>query len=323
MPVIGASTYSAPPLFTNPHIQTIYPSVFRKVAGVRYERETIDTPDGDFLDLDWSSVGSDRMVLVMHGLEGDSQRAYVRGMVRTFNREGWDALALNFRGCGGRVNKTLRFYHSGQTEDLQTVIEHVASTKRYRGISLVGFSLGGNLALKYLGEPEPETHPLVKCGVAISAPCDLKTSGTKISSPGNRIYIKRFLRLLRRKIRMKMEIMPELINDEGYSEIKDFVQFDNRYTSRINGFRDANDYYEQASSKQFLGNVTLPTLLINAADDPFLSPECYPFEEAQASEAFFLERPGHGGHVGFVTFGKGGSYWHESRALEFITQWAR
>ena len=142
-----------PPLFcSNTHIQTVIPTLFRKVSGVTYQRERIDTPDGDFLDLDWSRVGSKRLAIVLHGLEGNSTRSYMMGMVKALNRGAWDALAVNFRGCGGEPNRRLQMYHSGETGDLQTVIRHVSENDKYSALALVGSSLGGNVILKYLGE---------------------------------------------------------------------------------------------------------------------------------------------------------------------------
>jgi uncharacterized protein len=318
MPLILESTYHPPVLFSNPHVQTVFPSVFRKVAGVHYRRERIETPDNDFLDLDRSTVGAKRLVIVLHGLEGDSGRAYVQGMVKAFNRRGWDALALNFRGCGGEINRTLRFYHSGDTADLQTVIDYIATENIYSEVALVGFSIGGNMVLKYVGETGVTIHPLVKRAVAFSAPCDLAASAARIGSIENRIYLKRFLRMLRRKIRMKMREMPGKIDDSGFDRIKDFKDFDDRYTSVFHGFKDAEDYWRRASSRRFLPGIAVPTLLVNAEDDPFLTPECFPAEEAEKSTCFFLEVPKHGGHVGFVTFDRSGEYWSEGRAADFI-----
>ncbi len=318
MPVINESTYRTPLLFRNPHMQTVFPSLLRKVSGVTYQRERIETPDGDFLDVDASSVGSARAAIVLHGLEGDSSRSYMLGMVRALNRSGWDAIAMNFRGCSGEPNRTLRLYHSGDTQDLDTVVSHVASKANYSELALIGFSLGGNVILKYLGERGNEVHELAKRAVVFSVPCELETGALKISSRPNRLYMQRFLRMLREKIRAKMRIMPELINDNGYEQLRGFKDFDDRYTAPMHGFDSAEDYWRKSSSKPFLHSISVPTLLVNAADDPFLSPECYPFEEAGVNPNFFLEVPGHGGHVGFVSFNSGGQYWSELRAMTFL-----
>ncbi len=297
----------------------MFPSLFRRVRSVHYQRERIETPDGDFLDLDWSRNGSSRLVILLHGLEGDSTRAYMLGMAKALNNAGWDAASLNFRGCSGECNRRLGFYHSGETEDLHTVISHVVEQHTYSDIALVGFSLGGNVILKYLGEQGKRTHPLIKKAVAFSVPCDLASSSEKISRAANSIYLKRFLRMLRKKIRMKMRIMSDAINDRDYRLIKTFKDFDNRYTAPIFGFKDAEDYWEKASCKPLLSRISIPTLLVNAADDPFLTRACYPYEEAGANPMLLLEIPQFGGHVGFVTFNGKGEYWSESRAVSFLS----
>jgi uncharacterized protein len=170
MPLMEKSSYLPPPFFGNGHLQTLYPNLYRRVRGIVYRRERIPTPDGDFLDLDWSRVGSRKLVIVSHGLEGSSLRPYVLGMVRAFNETGWDAVAWNFRGCSGEPNRKLRFYHSGATEDLETVVEHVRRDPTYQKIALVGFSLGGNITLKYLGERGKDAAAAVFGAVAFWFP---------------------------------------------------------------------------------------------------------------------------------------------------------
>ncbi|MGC8659247.1 MAG: YheT family hydrolase [Desulfomonilaceae bacterium] len=319
MPVIVQSSYKAPFLCSNLHIQTVVPTLFRKVKGVDYWRERIITPDGDFLDLDWSSVDSDRLAIVLHGLEGNSTRSYVTGMVKTLNQGAWDGLALNFRGCSGEPNRKLRMYHSGETGDLETVIEHVMlKNTKYSQIALVGFSLGGNLILKYLGERGRNLPSFIKAAVTFSVPCDLKSSSDRISEWSNRLYLKRFLKMLHEKIKIKASMAPEKIDLKGYDKIRTLKEFDDRYTAPLHGFRDAYDYYEKASCRQFLPNISVPTLLINAADDPFLSADCYPYEEAEANPNLILEVPEHGGHVGFMAFNPKREYWSETRAVAFM-----
>jgi len=294
--------------------------VFRKVRGVAYARERIDTPDGDFFDLDWSKVGAARVAVVLHGLEGNSQRSYVLGMVKALNRAGWDAIGLNFRGCSGEINRTARFYHSGDTADLECAISHVASVGEYTEAALVGFSLGGNVVLKYLGERGQQAHSLIKGAVVFSVPCDLTSGALKIGSPDNKLYMKRFLKMLGEKIRLKAAMMPELISHSGFEQLSDFKQFDDRYTAPLHGFASAEDYWRQASSKPLLDKIGVPTLLVNAADDPFLGPECYPKAEANRSSCFFLEIPRCGGHVGFLAFNRLSQYWSESRAVAFLNE---
>ena len=261
------------------------------MSGVTYRRERIETSDGDFIDLDWSEVGSKRLVIVLHGLEGDSGRSYVKGMVRAVNRRGWDAMALNFRGCSGEPNRKPRMYHSGETGDLHTVISHAAGSGALDQLALVGFSLGGNVILKYLGERGSGVLPLVKAAVTISVPCDLTACSVSLGESRNKLYLMRFLKLLGRKIQAKAQLMPEIINDSGYKQIKNLKEFDDRYTAPMHGFRDVNDYYEKSSSIRFIPAISIPTLLINSSDDPFLSASCFPVEAAEANPHFFSRSP--------------------------------
>jgi uncharacterized protein len=318
MPLIEKSSYLPPPFFGNGHLQTLYPNLCRRVRGIVYRRERIPTPDGDFLDLDWSRVGSRKLVIVSHGLEGSSVRPYVLGMVRAFNATGWDAAAWNFRGCSGEPNRKLRFYHSGATEDLETVVEHVRCDPTYRKIALVGFSLGGNITLKYLGERGKDAAAAVFGAVAFSVPCDLRSGAIKMARRANALYMRRFIRMLHDKIRDKMRLFPGEIDDRNYGSVRSFKEFDARYTARLHGFASAEDYWTRASSKPFLPKIKVPTLLVNALDDPFLGPPCYPCEEARKNPFFFLETPPFGGHVGFVAFNGEDRYWSEKRAVEFL-----
>src|SRR5439155_743102 len=204
MPVIAHSTYVAPRLLSNGHVQTFLPTLIRRVRALPYQRERISTPDGDFLDLDWAKTGSRQLAVLAHGLEGDSKAHYMLAMVKALAKRGWDAVAWNARGCSGEPNRVLRFTHSGATEDLQTVISHVLSASNYSQIALIGFSLGGNLTLKYVGERGRELDPRIKAAVAFSVPCDLQSGSRKLAEPANRIYMRRFLVTLHDRIRAMM-----------------------------------------------------------------------------------------------------------------------
>lgn len=308
-------TYKRPKLLISPHFETIYPALFRRVPEVDYTRERIDTPDGDFLDLDWIKQDSKQVIIISHGLEGDSHRPYVRGMARTFAEEGFDVLAWNFRGCSGEMNRTLRFYHSGAIDDLKLIIDH-AWKSGYEHINLVGFSLGGNLTLKFLGEYGTDAG--IHRAIAISVPLELHTSCVKISEPQNFLYSRRFLRNLSEKVRKKAIMMPDKLDTEPLSRINTLMEFDDLYTAPIHGFADARDYYAKCSSLYALDQITTPTLIINAANDPFLSSDCYPVEELKKHPAITLEVPDYGGHVGFTSFNPDKRYWSERRAFRFI-----
>ncbi|HEY4652407.1 MAG TPA: alpha/beta fold hydrolase [Pontibacter sp.] len=313
MPILS-STYKAPFYLFNGHLQTIIPSLFRHVAGVTYSRERLTTPDEDFIDVDWSQVGSDSLVILSHGLEGDSGRPYILGMVRAFNEQGLDALAWNYRSCSGEPNKLLRSYHLGASDDLQFVVEHALQTGNYNNIYLIGFSAGGNITLKYLGEA-PELVPAqVKKACVFSVPVDLKGSAGKIS----RVYTQRFLKTLGEKLEQKRQLYPDAVDLKDYSIFWSFPEFDNRYTAPLHGFKDAEDYYSRVSSRQFLKNIQLPTLLVNAKNDPFLSEACYPLAEAEANPYLYLEIPESGGHVGFTEDFRRDIYYSEARAVQFL-----
>lgn len=319
MPIIENSGYQPPLFFSNAHLQTVYPSIFRKVEGVNYERERLITPDDDFLDLDWSRVNSRRLVIILHGMEGDSNRSYIKGMAKALNARNWDALALNFRGCSQEPNRQPRMYHSGETEDLALVVKHALSNGNYDELALVGFSLGGNVVLKSLGESGTSTDPRIRAAVAISVPCDLKACSVRLEQFANRGYSIRFRRMLRAKIINKTSLYPGVMDASRLDSVKTLKQFDEEFTAPLHGFQNADDYYRRSSSVQFLRNISLPTLLLSSADDPFLAPECYPFEIASAHKWLHLESPRHGGHVGFVSFNPKNEYWSETRTAQFIS----
>lgn len=314
MPVIP-STYRPPFHLRNAHLQTIYPSVFRKVKGINYERERIKTPDGDFLDLDWSRVGSDKLGIIFHGLEGSSESGYARGMVKAFNEKGWDAMVLNFRSCSGEPNMKPRFYHSGETGDPAFVIEYLLGKYTYRSLSIVGYSLGGNVLLKYLGERGRQVPKEIKNAVAVSVPCELHTSCEVLSKGFNKLYTRHFLTMLMEKAQAKAHLFsPEQLNLNPQT----FHDFDGTFTGPLHGFNGAMDYYLKSSSKAFIPEIRRPVLILNAQDDPFLSRGCFPVEEAKDHQKVFLEMPEKGGHVGFML--NKGKYWAEQRVLAFLEE---
>lgn len=287
----------------------------RRGRQARFDRERLELADSDFLDLRWLRHGHDRLAILSHGLEGSADEGYIRGMAAALSAAGWDVLAWNFRGCGPEPNRVVRLYHSGATEDLKSVVEHAATSHAH--IGLVGFSLGGNLTLKYMGEAPP--HCSVKAAVAVSAPVDLAASARMLDRRwSNRFYLRRFLQSLIAKVEAKALRFPEEIDARGSRALRSFQEFDDRYTSRLHGFRDADDYWMQASSRQFLPEIKQPTLLLNALNDPFLAPECFPFPEAEQNPCLFLETPESGGHLGFLEFAGGLRPWFEARVVSFL-----
>jgi predicted alpha/beta-fold hydrolase len=314
MPIIE-STYKAPWGFFNGHLQTIYAFAFRKVNAPNYSRERIATPDGDFLDLDWINTKSNKCVIISHGLEASSNATYVKAMSNYFSKNTFTTCAWNFRGCSGEMNKKFPFYHIGDTNDLETVINHVA--KRFSEIYLIGFSIGGNKTLKYLGEFSESVHPAIKGSVVFSVPMHLKGSSATLEKRSTFLYRNRFLRKLKEKHEAKEPFFPGKISLKNYSKIKTLRQYDDLYSSSIYGFKNADDYYEKCSSIFFIPSIKTQTLIVSAKNDPFFSESCFPIKECENHPYVTLEMPVSGGHVGFMS--KGNVYWSEKRALEFFS----
>ena len=304
-----------PPLFLrNGHLQTILGALLPRRFRNDVLAERLELPDGDFLDLDWVKAGHRRLAVISHGLEGSSKNRDIRGLSAALNKAGWDTLAWNFRGCSGELNRCLRFYHSGETGDLSAVLSHAAGS--YSSLALVGFSLGGNMILKYLGEGN--VHPFVHAAVAISAPVDLASSARALDRrPGNQIYLRRFMKSLAAKVEAKAKQFPTEIDATGVRDVRSFSIFDDRYTARIHGFRDAEDYWRQSSAIGYLNRISIPTLLLNAKDDPFLSLESFPYTEGRQNPCLSLETPNSGGHLGFLD---AQGFWIERRIPEFLNQ---
>ena len=311
-----AMEYTPPAILFNAHLETIYPALFRSVNFAPSKIQHIPTPDDDFLEISLHQQKSEKLVIILHGLEGNLHRPYIRGMARACHTAGFDVLTWNFRGCGATMNKQLRFYHSGATDDLDTVINFVLHSFHYHEIDVIGFSLGGNITLKYFGEKR-DRHDAIKKAVAISVPMDLKTSCEKISLPVNRLYSNRFLKSLKSKVISKSRLRPG-INLAGLDRITTLKDFDDRYTAPLHGFNDALEYYRRCSSINFVHDITIPTLILNAKNDPFLSAECYPVDTLRDHPYVRFESPERGGHVGFVRFGNDGLYWSEARTIEFL-----
>lgn len=316
MPIIQ-SAYKPPFLFRQSDFSTIYSGKIRSVSGVIQKRERLELPDGDFLDIDWSYSGqkTNRCVIILHGLEGSAQRPYVLGTAKLFNQNGFDACAMNFRGCSGEDNRLLSSYHSGKSSDLEEVVKNVIHSG-YTEIVIKGFSMGGNISLYYAG-----THQLpkeVKAIIAVSTPCDLKGTSERLHQKRNWIYAQRFLITLKQKAREKFKQFPDKLVISEINSVKTLKDFDDLYTSKLNGFANAEDYYQKCSSLTVLSQITKPTLLLNAQNDSFLSESCFPKEIAEKMPHFYLETPQYGGHVAF--YDSENVYYNEKRALQFCTE---
>jgi predicted alpha/beta-fold hydrolase len=320
MPIIQKSSYDAHPFYIkNGHFETIVPSLFGSVKGVNYTRERITTEDDDFLDLDWLIANNDRLIVISHGLEGSSERYYVQSMAKYFFSKGWDVLAWNYRSCSGEMNRALRLYHHGVTDDYNEVIQHAIKTSKYERIALAGFSMGGSTTLKYLGEQGENIDPRIFAAAVFSVPCNLWDSAVQLTKRENRFYTRRFLKKMINKIKEKAELHPDKINIEGIDSITSFDEFDRRFTAPLHGFRDAQDFYLRSTSDQFYSSIQVPALIVNAKNDPMLGDKCYPYGIAENHKYLHLETPDFGGHVGFSLKGKEHS-WMDERAFAFISE---
>jgi len=318
MPIISQSTYSGPPkhLF-NGHLETIVPSIFRKIEGLQYLRERILTPDDDFLDLDWSKRGSEKLLVISHGLEGSSERHYAMGLAKLFNQNGYDVLAWNNRSCGGEMNKAPILYHHGATYDLETVMQHVEKKGSYQEYYLAGISMGGAQTLKYLGEKGLDLNSKIKKAAVYSTPCNLPSSAAMLKLEGNAFYKNRFLGKLKKKMLLKGMQYPNLVDLELLKRVKDFDTFDTHFTAKVHGFKDAKDFYQSVSPDNWMADIQIPTVIINALNDPLLGDACYPVSLAEKHAKIFLEMPKRGGHTGFLVKGQEFT-WAEIRFLEFL-----
>lgn len=317
MPLLTESSYKRRPIYLfSSHLETIVPSAFRKVDGVKYVRERLELVDGDFLDIDWLKSSNKKLVIISHGLEGSSGRPYVTGMAKFFSASGWDALAWNCRSCSGEMNRLPRLYHHGATDDLSAIVEHALDGGNYDTVALVGFSMGGSMSLKYLGERGVGVRNEIIGAAVFSVPCNLWDSAVQLGMRKNRFYKDRFLNKLKEKIKIKATMHPDVVDAAGIDAIKDFGAFDERYTAPLHGFISREDFYLKATSNQFYPMLQRPALVVNALNDPLLGPKCYPHELARESNYLYLETPKLGGHVGFMQTGH--VSWAESRALEFL-----
>lgn len=298
MPIISSKYHRRPWYFLNGHMETIIPSLFFQVDGVAYERERLELPDGDFLDLDWVRNGNRRLLVLSHGLEGSADRHYIKRPAKYFASKGWDILAWNNRSCSGEMNRLPRFYHHGATEDIAAVIE-AGLNEGYDEVVLMGYSMGGGMQQKYLGERTPD--PRIKGAISFSVPCNVLDSAEELGKPGNRFYEKRFVQKLKEKILKKSAFMEMPIDLQELRQANTFKELDQAFTLKIHTeYKDANDFYAKITSDQYLPNIEVPLLIVNALNDPMLGEKCYPMEVARHKANIFLELPKLGGHVGFI-----------------------
>jgi len=304
--------FNAPIWCVNGHVHTIGSSLFRRSPETPFRRLQIDTPDGDFLIADWSDSGAtDQAVLLLHGLEGSSERYYIRELMHAFFAQGYSVLALNFRGCLGPINKKRRFYHSGETSDLSFIAHWLRKEKQIQHLAAVGFSLGGNVLLKYLGERGSQS--VIDAAVAVSVPYDLKVGSLRIGRGINKIYQHYFLRSLNKKLKMKRNNIDDIPHFTG----RTLYDFDDQITSKLHGFSNAEEYYRTCSSQRFLSEISKPSLLIHAHDDPLCEMETVPLQTINKNSYLKPLMVKQGGHVGFWSTPRG---WLRSITTRFVNQ---
>jgi len=322
--------YEAPRWLRGGHLQTIYPAKCIRKPTVAYRRVRWLAPDGDFIDIDFVDASliqpqtpkqvSKPFVLLFHGLEGSSNSHYARALMAQVAKRGWQGAVVHFRGCSGEINLSPRFYHSGDAQEVDWIVRRLHAYHQAQAggrFYAAGVSLGANALLRWLGECQHGSE-IVDAACAVSAPLDLAGSGAALCSSTNRLYTHIFLQTLKPKCLQKLEQFPGLFDREQMVRARDLYEFDNIVTAPLHGYRDTDDYWNRASAKHVLNDITVPTLVLNARNDPFLPAHYLP---QSAAPCVRLEYPEQGGHVGFATGNFPGSLeWLPQRMLDFFDQ---
>jgi predicted alpha/beta-fold hydrolase len=300
------TSYRAPGWLPGGHAQTIYPLLIRPDP-LPYHRERWETPDGDFIDLDWTDAPAARqprdsrpLLILFHGLEGSSSSYYAITLMGAAAAIGWSGVVVNFRGCSGESNRLARAYHSGDSDEIDWILRRLRALFPLRPRYAVGVSLGGNALLKWLGEREASTSDYLQAAAAVSAPLDLTACGHHLARGFNRVYTRHFLHTLKRNAAAKLCRHPGIFDERRMTAASNLYEFDDVVTAPLHGFAGAEDYWRRASSKPWLAGIRLPTLVLNARNDPFLPAQALP-TASQVAASVQLEFPRQGGHVGFVT----------------------
>ncbi|NNJ97197.1 MAG: hydrolase [Gammaproteobacteria bacterium] len=301
----------------SPHLQTLWPVLFRRRKSPELVNERLELSDGDFVDLCWSKKSDRPVVLLLHGLEGSVQSHYVGNLMLSLERAGFSPVFMHFRGCSGEPNRLPRSYHSGDTGDLAEVVAHINQQSKQAVYAAIGFSLGGNVLLKWLGQ-SGAANPL-QYGVAVSVPFMLADAATRLEGGVSHLYERHLMRSLKRSYQTKFERMASPL-DVDIDTMKGFWDFDDQVTAPLHGFDGVDHYYRESSCRQYLSGINVPTRIIHALDDPFMFPRSIPdIDEISKSVELLLAEKG--GHVGFVS-GKypwKPEYWYEQRIIEFLS----
>ncbi len=319
--MIKKSTFKPAWWLRNPHLQTIWSPMFRKQPKIATRRERLELPDGDFIDLNWFGEGTGPIVVILHGLGGSLHSHYVKGMLQAIANRGWRGVLMHFRGCSGEPNRLPRHHHSGDTADLAYLVSVLHQREPGIPIAAIGFSVGGNVLLKWLGETG--IHNPLKGAVAISVPFELLKAANHINSGMTKIYQWWLLKDVRATIAKKFRVVkhPVELEPDEINSIRSFWELDDKITAPLHGFADVYDYYLRASSRQYLKNIAIPTLILHSSDDPFMTRDVIMHPEELSPQLTF-ELSDAGGHVGFVggSFPWRAEYWLEKRVPDYLQQ---
>lgn len=306
--------FTPAPFFSNPHVQTLWPTLFRSTVKLALKRERITLADGDFIDLDWGASQTGPIVLLCHGLEGSVNSPYIRGMMASLSASGWRVVVMNFRGCSGEPNRLARAYHSGDTGDIAHIITHLQRQYPRDNLFAIGYSLGGNALLKYLGEIG--NSQTLTAAVAVSVPFDLDNAAYTLRKSAFGLYQRYLLGKLKASVLRKRPLLDDCIDINAAISAKHFHEFDNLVTAPLHGFKNVEEYYAQSSCAQYLSSIRTPTRIIHAIDDPFLDKSAIPGKN-MLSSSVNLEPSSHGGHVGFINRE---GYWLESAIPAYLAR---
>ncbi len=323
---LSYNPYVAPAWLPGGNVQTIYPFFFHSSIILTYRRERLELDDGDFIDVDWldHSNNTKPLVIMFHGLEGGSSSHYARGMMRLLQELGWRGAVVHFRGCSGIPNRLPRAYHAGDSEEIDRIVHKIRGRNHLfssnKKLYVIGISLGGNALLKWLGEQGSKACDVIDGAVAISVPLDLVAAGQALDSGFNRLYTQHFLSTLKKKIIKKIEQFPGLLDATAIEKCSTLYQFDNLVTAPLHGFSNTEEYWILSSCKPWLKYIQVPTLVINARNDPFMPSSVLP-KQTDVSCTVLLEFPTQGGHVGFLSSPFPGQFiWLPKRAVRFFNK---
>ncbi len=316
--MVEHSTYEPSWLFRNCHIQTILPSVLRKVTPLPYVRKTVTTKDGDILFVDTVVKSTNKnAVIIIHGMEGHTDRPYMQGIGNILSENSIDIFAMNMRGCGGE-NRTKKLYNAGLIDDLDDVMAYVDNAYSYESLFIVGFSLGGNVVLNFIASEYLKKYPNCKAAGVVSVPINLAGCAEELNRWYNRIYRKIFLKDFYQKISNKEKQFPELLCDETFKKIETIQDYDTEFTAPLGGYRDCEDYYTSVSALKIISDIELPFMFMSSLDDPFLEINSFPIDQLKHKDNALFVLTEKGGHVGFYHSPWDTYYYHEERIADYF-----